>query len=92
MTHDLNLGDKVLVLTPTAHYWTGRIVGLTAMEIALDEAAWIAEIGRHWDYVATGKPTSNAEIEPHADGQITRVPRIGSTIIDWPWDLPRRQV
>jgi len=90
MIKELQVGDAVLVLTSTAHYWTGRIVSLSMTEIALDEAAWISQVGRHSDCVARGD-LSGAEIEPHADGQITRLPRIGSVVVDWIHALPREQ-
>jgi hypothetical protein len=43
----MKAGDKVLVMTPTTHYWMGRIVEMDLWSITLDDAAWIPQIGRH---------------------------------------------
>ena len=59
----LKLGEAVLVRCVT-HYYTGRIVALTAEAIILDDACWIANTGRFNAALASGKLE---EVEPFPD-------------------------
>jgi hypothetical protein len=79
----------VLIMSGTTHYWMGELIDEDAWHYHLDKAAWVECIGRHHQVLATGKPDSNTEVEPHPDGMITRIPRAGSVVIDWPYPLWR---
>lgn len=83
----LKEGAKILILTNTSHYWMGCIIGIDAFCIYLDHASWIPEIGRHHQVLKTGLPDDDTEIEPHPNGMVTAVPRIGSVIMEWPYEL-----
>ena len=83
--HAYPVGQKVFVRTVTMHY-TGLLVRVTAGELVLEDAAWVADSGRF--HVALAKGTLN-EVEPYPKGQVV-VPRGG--VIDvstWSHDLPR---
>lgn len=47
------IGKKYFIRTVTFHY-TGVLVAVTAQEIALENAAWIADDGRLTDALKTG--------------------------------------
>lgn len=36
------------------HYWVGRIVAVTGMEIVIEDASWVASTGRFSTTIATG--------------------------------------
>ena len=86
------VGSNMLVITPTAHYWLGRVEAVDETHIHLSSAAWIADIGRHHSVLASGQPDANTEVEPHPAGVITSVPLQGSVLIDWPHDLWTRAI
>lgn len=85
-THSLKVGQAVLIRTVTYHY-TGRIKSVTASDIVLQDAAWIADTGRFSVALEEGFD-NNAEIEPYPNGcTISR-----AAIVDvspWPHALPR---
>ena len=84
--HSLLVGENVFIRTVTL-YFTGRIKSVTASDIVLEDAAWIASTGRWADALKTGKLD---EVEPYPSRVI--VSRAG--IIDvtpWTHDLPREQ-
>jgi hypothetical protein len=84
----LRVGNAVLIRTVTMAY-TGKIVGLTATEILLADAAWIADTGRYSTSLATGFP-QQAEIEPYPDKAVVSVNRGGLIdAVDWQHGLPR---
>ena len=85
----MKVGDNVLVMTPTTHYWMGHIVEMDLWSITLDDAAWIPQIGRHHEVLSSGLPDESTEIEPHPPGMLTAVPRAGSVVILWPHPLWR---
>lgn len=82
----LSIGKAVLVRLVT-HYYTGRVVKLTASEIVLCDAAWIADTGRWADALTKG--TLN-EVEPFP-GLVTlnRGALVDAT--EWKHPLPRTQ-
>lgn len=71
------------------HYLTGKLIRVTAKELVLVDAAWIADTGRFMDAIKTGKLN---EVEPYPDGEELVIGR--GAIIDavkWNHDLPRVQ-
>lgn len=80
----LRVGAAVFIRTVTMHY-TGRIVALTASEILLEEAAWIADSGRFSEAISTG--TLN-EVEPfRGPVAVSRAALVDVT--EWQHALPR---
>jgi hypothetical protein len=54
------VGRQYFIRTVTMHH-TGRCVAITDSDIALDDAAWIADSGRFCEFLKTGVAN---EIEP----------------------------
>lgn len=82
----LSVGKAVMVRLVT-HYYTGRVVKLTASEIVLADAAWIADTGRWADALSKG---TLSEVEPFP-GLVTlnRGALVDAT--EWKHPLPRVQ-
>ena len=81
-------GEKVFIRSVTHHY-TGRVVEVTADEIVLTEAAWIADDGRFANALANG---TLSEVEPFPPDAPVRIGR--GAIVEWTlWghDLPTEQ-
>ena len=84
--HPYPVGECVFIRTVTMHY-TGRLIRVTAGELVLEEAAWIADSGRF--HIALAKGDLN-EVEPYPDGEVI-VPRDGVLDVSrWLHDLPRK--
>jgi hypothetical protein len=81
----LRLGNAVFVRSVT-HYYTGRVVGLSATEILLEDAAWIASTGRFG--AALGSGTLD-EVEPFPDGVISVGRGAVIDVASWAHTLPR---
>lgn len=60
------IGKNYLIRTVTM-IQTGRLVAVTAQELVLEDAAWIADTGRFADALKSGKFN---EVEPFPDGQV----------------------
>lgn len=60
------IGEVYLIRTVTM-IDTGRVVHVTAQEIVLTEAAWIADTGRFSDAL---KKAEFSEVEPFPDGEV----------------------
>lgn len=58
----VGIGDGVLVMTDT-FYWIGKVKKLGNTGIVLEEAAWIADLGRFEDSMRNGASSIN-EAEP----------------------------
>ena len=58
--HLWKIGQSYLIRTVT-HYYTGKLVAVSAGELLLETAAWIADTGRYYDCLKKG--TFN-EVEP----------------------------
>ena len=56
----MKIGKSYFIRTVT-HYFTGRLIWVGEKEIALEEAAWIADTGRFHEFVK-GKTVN--EVEP----------------------------
>lgn len=84
--HPYKIGQAYLIRTVT-HYYTGRLEKVTAQELVLASAAWIADTGRYFDALKNG--TLN-EIEPIIGNAI--IGR-GAVIdaVEWPNNLPDKQ-
>ena len=83
--HAYPVGASLFVRTVTMHY-TGRLSRVTAGELVLTDAAWVADSGRFNAALRTGALN---EVEPYPDGPVI-VPRDG--VIDaslWTHTLPR---
>lgn len=59
-SHPYDVGKNYFIRTVT-HHLTGRLVKVTAKELVLENAAWIADDGRFHDALKTGKLS---EVEP----------------------------
>ena len=81
------IGRNYFIRTVTHHY-TGKLVKVTAKELVLEQAAWIADDGRFYDALRDAKFN---EVEPYYDEQVI----IGrGSLIDaviWKHELPRTQ-
>lgn len=83
------IGKNVAVRGVTMIY-TGRLVEVTAADLVLTDAAWIAETGRWTAFVAR---SDVKEVEPYPDDQRVWIPR--GTVCDVTellGDLPRKQI
>ena len=82
------VGSAMLIRTVTM-ILTGRVVGVGAHEIAIEDAAWIADTGRY--HAALRDPSILREVEPYPAGRVL----VGrGAVIDacmWPFDLPRTE-
>lgn len=85
-SHSIEVGKSYFIRTVTMHY-TGRVVAVTASDIVLEDAAWIADSGRFYDALTKG---SLNEVEPFP-GKV--VVGRGGFVDAAPWDheLPRKQ-
>lgn len=86
--HPYQIGKNYFIRTVT-HHLTGRLVKVTAQELVLEEAAWIADDGRFHDALKTGKLN---EVEPFPQDEQVLVGR-GSLIdaVVWKHALPKEQ-
>lgn len=65
-THSFEIGKAYFIRTVT-HYYTGRVVAVTASDLVLDDAAWVADSGRFHETLRDGKLK---EVEPMPNGTI----------------------
>jgi len=86
LTKQFRVGDKVFIRTVTLYY-TGRVKDVYSDAVVLDDAAWIADTGRFYDFLKKGTPN---EVEPFPDP--VTVP-LGSIIdhTEWKHELLRTQ-
>lgn len=78
------VGNAVLVRCVT-HYYTGRVVEVTAEHVILTDAAWIADTGRFAASLTSG---TLDEVEPYPDPvSIARGAIVDATL--WRHALPR---
>jgi hypothetical protein len=66
VSHPYEIGKPYLIRT-VSMIDTGRIVEVTAQEIVLEDAAWIADTGRFSDAL---KSCNFGEVEPFPDGRV----------------------
>lgn len=87
-THPYEVGKNYFIRTVT-HHLTGKLVKVTSKELVLESAAWIADDGRFYDALKTGKLN---EVEPFPSDTPVIVGR--GALIDavvWTHPLPREQ-
>lgn len=80
------VGENYFLRTVT-HYLTGRLEKITAQDLVLVDAAWIADTGRFHEFLRTGIAS---EVEPYPDGVLVIVGR--GSLVDgalWHHALPR---
>jgi hypothetical protein len=87
-THPYKVGKNYFIRTVT-HHLTGKLIKVTAKELVLMDAAWIADDGRFMNALREGKLN---EVEPFHDGDEVIVGR-GAVIdaVEWRHALPRKQ-
>lgn len=83
--HPYPVGEAVFVRTVTMHYM-GRLVRVTAGELVLTDAAWIADSGRYSVALATGALN---EVEPYPDGPVIVSRGALVDVALWAHPLPR---
>lgn len=64
--HLWEIGKNYFIRTVTM-IQTGRLIAVTEHELALEDAAWIADTGRFHEALKTGK---FSEVEPYPDGKV----------------------
>ena len=64
--HPYQVGQNYLIRTVT-HYYTGTLVRVTAQELVLQDAAWIADTGRFAQALESG---DLLEVEPFPVGEV----------------------
>lgn len=60
------IGENYFIRTVTMYY-TGKLVKVTAQELVLESAAWIADTGRFEEAIRTG---NFSEVEPYPAGRL----------------------
>lgn len=85
-SHPFEIGKNYFIRTVT-HHLTGKLLRVTSKELVLADAAWIADDGRFYDALKTGKLN---EVEPFP-GEV--IVGRGSLIdaCQWLHELPRTQ-
>jgi hypothetical protein len=63
------VGQNYFLRTVT-HHLMGRLEEVTPDELWFSSVSWIADDGRFNELLATGKPGTNAEIEPAPEGDV----------------------
>ena len=85
-SHPYQIGQNYFIRTVT-HHLTGKLIKVTAKELVLQEAAWIADDGRFFDCIKDGKIN---EYEGFQDDVIVgRGSLIDATL--WRHTLPKGQ-
>lgn len=82
----IRVGSAVIIRAVTLYY-TGRIVEITATDLVLGDAAWVASTGRFSDALRTGVLD---EVEPYP-GAVAVARGSICDVADWPHALPREQ-
>lgn len=79
------VGQAYLIRTITFS-WTGRLTAVTDHELVLEDAAWIAHLGRYHEAVDAGHLE---EIEPR-EGPVILGRAAIVDAVEWHADLPRQ--
>uniref|UniRef100_A0A6H2A345 Uncharacterized protein n=1 Tax=viral metagenome TaxID=1070528 RepID=A0A6H2A345_9ZZZZ len=92
---ELPYGHPVFVECPLpdggGSFWLGRIGSVTAKEINLFEASWVAQAGERWKF-QLGEYDDDCQIHPLVPTAVKRLPRWGALVDDWPHPLPAEPV
>jgi len=83
--HAFKVGNAYYIRTVTYHL-TGRVTAIIDGFLVLEDAAWVAESGRYFDALKTGKLS---EVEPVPDGTLVS---IGAVTDASPWNHPLPKV
>lgn len=84
--HPYKMGEKYLIRTVT-HYYIGVLKEVFEQELLLSSASWIADTGRYYDALKSGKLN---EVEPIlGDAVIGRGAIIEAVV--WYHDVPKEQ-
>jgi hypothetical protein len=83
-SHSIVVGQAYFIRTVTMHY-TGRVRAVTASDVVLEDAAWIADSGRYHTALETG---ALSEVEPIPDHVIVGRGAIVDCV-PWKHPLPR---
>ena len=85
--HPYHIGKNYFIRTVT-FYYTGKLVRVTAQELVLEQAAWIADTGRFAQALATG---DFSEVEPYPAHDL--IVGRGAVVDAWlaDWKLPTQQ-
>ena len=79
-------GESVIIRTVT-NYFVGRVDSITAGEVKLSDASWVADTGRYSDALTKGGQVFN-DVERLPHGVCVRL----GSMVDWsPWkhELPK---
>jgi len=80
------VGEQYFIRTVTMAL-TGRLTGVNAQELVMDDAAWIADTGRFSDFLKSG---SASEVEPFPNAVIVGRGSIVDTCV-YQHELPREK-
>jgi len=79
------IGEKVLIRGVTLYY-LGRVESVSAEEVILTDASWVANTGQFSKALKTG---ILSEVEPYPDGPVIINRGSIADVSLWMWDLPR---
>jgi hypothetical protein len=85
--HCYIIGSNYLFQTVT-HFYTGRLLRVTAQELLIEKVAWIAETGRYADAF---EKNDFSEVEPVKYGPVILGRGSIISVIPWPNNLPEKQ-
>jgi len=71
----MEIGQKVFIRTCT-NYFLGRVAALSAEEVRLTCASWVADTGQFGEFLRTGELN---EVEPYPRGCVVRL----GAVVDW---------
>lgn len=83
--HAYPVGKSVFIRTVTMSY-TGQLLRVTAGELVIGNAAWIADSGRWAEALRTGNLN---EVEPYPDGDVIVSRASVVDVSPWAHPLPR---
>ena len=85
--HPYVLGKNYFIRCVT-HYYTGRLVRVTAQELVLENAAWIADTGCFAQAMETG---NFSEVEPYPAQELILGRGAVVDAVQVSWTLPKKQ-
>lgn len=85
--HPYVIGKHYFIRCVT-HYYTGRLVRVTAQELVLEDAAWIADTGRFAQAMETG---DFSEVEPYPAQELILGRGAVIDAMQGMWNLPKKQ-
>ena len=85
--HPYQVGKNYFIRCVT-HYYTGRLVQVTAQELVLEDAAWIADTGRFTQAMESG---DFSEVEPYPAERLILGRGAVVDAVQVSWSLPKNQ-